>query len=72
MGLQEIVWCNVDPETQVGSLALRHFRQAISNLCILGIVDCLSDGRFQDETKQDPEISMLRDNRGYAYNFHQC
>jgi len=27
------------------------------------VVDWLSDGQFQEETNQDPKISMLRDNR---------
>jgi len=32
----------------------------------------LSDGQCQEETKQGPMISLLRDNGSYAHHSHQC
>ena len=72
VGLQEGLWCDVGPETQGGSLALRLYHQAIHHLCILGMVAWLSDGQCQEETKQNPKISMLRDNRSNTHHTHQC
>ena len=66
------LWYDVGPETQGGSLALCHYHQAIHHLCILDMVAWLSDGQCQEETKQDPNISVLRDNRSYAHHSHQC
>ena len=72
MGLQEGLWCDVGPETQGGSLALHRYHQSIHHLCILGMVAWLSDSQYQEETKQGPNISLLRDNRSYAHYSHQC
>jgi hypothetical protein len=54
------VWCNVGPETQGGSLALRCYHQADRYLSILGMVAWLSDDQRQEETKQGSKISLLR------------
>ena len=62
------MWRDEGPKTQGGSLALRHYHQAICHLCILGMVAWLSDGQCQEKTKQDPKISMLRDNRSYVHH----
>jgi len=68
--LQEGQLCGVGPGTQGGSLALRFYHQTIRQLCILGMVAWLSDGRCQEETKQNPKISMLRNNRSNAHESH--
>jgi len=60
-----------DPQTQGGSLALHHYHQAMCHLCIVGMVAWLSDSQCQEETKQDPKISMLMDNRSYVHHSHQ-
>jgi len=36
------------------------------------MVAWLSDGQCQEETKQGPKISLLRDNGSYAHYSHQC
>ena len=36
------------------------------------MVDWLSDSQFQQDTKQDPKISMLKDSRNCAYQFHHA
>jgi len=48
------------------------YHQAVRHFCILGMVAWLSDGQCQDETKQGPKISLLRDNGSYAHYSHQC
>jgi hypothetical protein len=61
------------PETKDDSLALRHYHQALRHLCILGMVALLSDGLCQEETKQNPMISLLRDNMSNAhYSSYGC
>jgi hypothetical protein len=39
---------------------------------ILGMVAWLSDSQCYEETKQNPKVSMLRDNRSNAHYSHQC
>jgi len=75
---QNLMWafrraCGVTgPETHCSLLALRHYHQTIRYLCILGMVAWLPDGQCQEETRQGPKISLLRDNRSYAHYSHQC
>ena len=61
----------VGPETQGGSLTL-----SLSSGCLSllhpGMVAWLSDGQRQEKTKQNPKISMLRDNRSKVHYSHQC
>jgi hypothetical protein len=72
VGLQKGLCCDVRLEIQGVSSTLRHYHQAIRHLCMLGMVVWLSDGQCQEETKQNPNISMLRDSRIYAHHSHQC
>ena len=72
MGLQEGLWCDVEPVTQSGSLDLRCYHQAVRHFCILGMVAWLSDGQCQEETKQESNISLLGDKRSYAHYSHEC
>jgi hypothetical protein len=48
------------------------YHQAMCHLCIFGMVAWLSYGQCQEENKQNPKISMLRDNRSNAHCSHQC
>jgi hypothetical protein len=43
-----------------------------SSLGLPWMVARLSDGQCQEETKQDPNIGMLRYNRGNEHYSHQC
>ena len=70
VGLQEGLWWVVEPEAQSGSLALRLCHQAVRHLRIFGMVAWLSDSQYQEETKQNPKISLLRHNRGNAHYSH--
>jgi hypothetical protein len=65
-----MVWCGAcDPEWYIGSTSPSSGQPSYFILCK---VACLSDGQRQEETKQDPKIGMLRDNRSDAHYSHQC
>jgi len=64
------LWCDVGPETQGGSLALRCYHQAVRHFRILVMVAWLSNG--QRETKQGPKVGLLRGNGSHAHYSHQC
>jgi hypothetical protein len=73
VGLQEGLFCGVGPVTQGGSLALRLYYQAVRHHYIFGMATWLSDGQCQEETKQNTNISMLRDNSSNVhYSHHGC
>jgi hypothetical protein len=72
VGLQEGLWQGVGHGAQGGALALHLCHQAIRHLCLLSMVAWLSDSQCQGETKQNPKIGLLRDNRGGEHHSHPC
>jgi len=62
-----MVWRGAwDPGWFIGSTSLSLGHQSP------GVVAWLSDDQCQEETKQNPKISMLRNNRSNAHYSHQC
>jgi hypothetical protein len=66
------LWRNVETGTQGVSLALHLCHKAVLYLRLLGMVAWLSHSQSQGETKQNPEIGLLRDNGGGAYHSYLC
>jgi hypothetical protein len=71
-----LLWaCRRTCEARLGlgpKVALCRNHSAFHLICTHSMVTWLSNGWFQDITKQNTKMCMLRDNRSYPYHSYQC